>query len=392
VSRALWSTTWNQGISKEALAVVILSLAGPSVIAGFGEEFGWRGYLLPRLLSDRSRAREVLGIVGIVWGIWHFPVVLGPPLRGILENPSNWTTIIGPTLLSCIQMVGACIALSVIFGALWLRTRSILLLSFFHGYLIGIRDAAGMIIVGRSAIPVLIQVVVLVAAWLIAYRWLERYERQGSQQRRLPTVGNLSRWLSSDNVLVRFAALWALCALLFTAAWTVSYYLLPEGILRGKLLAGRFPVKTPQVTTSFLRIFAANLLVGCGFVTLSNLFRMGEMSLGYFTVMGHSVMYAILLGTNSFGIPAPARFAPSLTTVLQRSGAFEITAYIAIAAATQRLTIWRSRSWLDSHHERVRSWRQWRLNRAEIVMIVGAILLLAAANYREAVQMHQLLG
>lgn len=172
---------WNQQISKEALAVVILSLAGPSVIAGFGEEFGWRGYLLPCLLSDRSRAREVLGIIGIVWGIWHFPVVLGPLLRGILENPSNWTTIIGPTLLSCIQMVGACIALSVIFGALWLRTQSILLLSFFHGYLIGIRDAAGMIIVGRSAIPVLIQVVILVAAWLIAYRWLERYERQGSQ-------------------------------------------------------------------------------------------------------------------------------------------------------------------------------------------------------------------
>jgi len=40
----------------------------------------------------------------------------------------------------------------------------------------------------------------------------------------------------------------------------------------------------------------------------------------------------------------------------------------------------------------VRSWREWRLNRAEIGVIVGAILLLAAANYREVVQMHQLLG
>ncbi|UCC65191.1 MAG: hypothetical protein JSV36_09220, partial [Anaerolineae bacterium] len=83
------------------------------------------------------------------------------------------------------------------------------------------------------------------------------------------------------------------------------------------------------------------------------------------------------------------RFAPSLTIVLNRSGAFEITAYIAIAAATRGLTIWRQRSWLDWHSEQVGSWRAWQLNRAEIAVIVGAVLLLAAANYREAVQMHQ---
>jgi len=172
----------------------------------------------------------------------------------------------------------------------------------------------------------------------------------------------------------------------------VSYYLLPEGVLRGKLLAGHIPIETPQVTTTFLRIFAVNFFIACGAIVLSNLFQVGNTPLGYVIGMMHSILYGILLDTNSFGIPAPARFAPSLTAVLQRSGAFEITAYIAIAAATQRLTIWRSRSWLDSHHERVRSWREWRLNRAEIGVIVGAILLLAAANYREVVQMHQLLG
>ena len=172
---------WNWTINRGELATVVLSLAGPSAIAGFGEEFGWRGYLLPRLLSDRNRAREVLSVIGIIWGVWHFPVVLGPLLRDALENPFNWTTIIGPTLLSCIQMVGACIALSVIFGALWLRTQSIFLLSFFHGYLIGIRDAIGMVIVGRSAISVLMQIVILVTAWFIAYRWLAGYERERSQ-------------------------------------------------------------------------------------------------------------------------------------------------------------------------------------------------------------------
>ena len=205
-------------------------------------------------------------------------------------------------------------------------------------------------------------------------------------------MGNVSQWLNSDKALVRLAALWLICALLFIVAWTASYYLLPEGVLRGKLPGQRTPVETSHVITTFLRIFAVNLLAGCGLVALANLFRAGDTALGYFYPMYSSVLYGVLLGTNSFGLPAPARFAPSLTTVLSRSGAFEITAYIGIAAATRGLVIWRQRSWLDWRSgEQVGSWREWRLDRAEIAVVVGAILLLAAANYREAVQIHQML-
>jgi hypothetical protein len=198
-------------------------------------------------------------------------------------------------------------------------------------------------------------------------------------------------WLKGDRVVLRLLVLWLICALLFTMAWSASYYLLPEGILRGRLLASRLPVETPLVSTTFLRIFAVNLLVGCGFVVLANLFRVGEMSLGYLVVMSHSVIYGILLGTNSFGIPAPTRFAPSLTTLLGRSGAFEITAYIAIAAATRGLVMWRQRSWLSRRSERVGGWSRWRLNWVEIAVLIAAVLLLAAANYREALQIQQLL-
>jgi len=179
ITRLFGHLEWTQTISREAWIVIILSLAGPSVIAGFGEEFGWRGYLLPRLLTKRSRAREILVIIGFIWGIWHFPVALGPLLKGLLENPSNWGSMVGATLLNCVQMVGTCVALSFVFGALWLRTNSILVLSFFHGYFIGLRDAVGMILVGRDEISTIIHIVILLATTLIAYRWLERYEREG---------------------------------------------------------------------------------------------------------------------------------------------------------------------------------------------------------------------
>ncbi|MCM1986894.1 type II CAAX endopeptidase family protein [Methanococcoides seepicolus] len=42
------------------------------VDAGFGEELGWRGFLLPRIQA-RHNALVSSIIVGIVWGLWHLP-------------------------------------------------------------------------------------------------------------------------------------------------------------------------------------------------------------------------------------------------------------------------------------------------------------------------------
>jgi membrane protease YdiL (CAAX protease family) len=40
----------------------------------FGEEFGWRGYLLPKLLPLGEVKAAV--IVGLIWGPWHLPVLI----------------------------------------------------------------------------------------------------------------------------------------------------------------------------------------------------------------------------------------------------------------------------------------------------------------------------
>ena len=39
---------------------------------GFGEETGWRGYVLPRLQKDRS-ALSATFILTILWALWHLP-------------------------------------------------------------------------------------------------------------------------------------------------------------------------------------------------------------------------------------------------------------------------------------------------------------------------------
>jgi uncharacterized protein len=55
-------------------------LAGVTIIPAlvmlptFGEELGWRGYLLPRLLPLGGLKASLL--VGLIWGVWHAPLIL----------------------------------------------------------------------------------------------------------------------------------------------------------------------------------------------------------------------------------------------------------------------------------------------------------------------------
>jgi len=41
----------------------------------FGEEYGWRGYLLPALTVRHGKTRAT-ALVGLVWGPWHLPIYL----------------------------------------------------------------------------------------------------------------------------------------------------------------------------------------------------------------------------------------------------------------------------------------------------------------------------
>ncbi len=79
-------TGWIAAVALLPLVLVSQLFSSPLL-----EEAGWRGYALPRL---QARAGALLSgvILGIVWGLWHLPLVIAygdpfaPYLAGIVAN------------------------------------------------------------------------------------------------------------------------------------------------------------------------------------------------------------------------------------------------------------------------------------------------------------------
>lgn len=105
----------NSGMTLEILLIVQLAqglLLGPAinVFATMGEELGWRGFLLPKLLP-LGQWKAIL-LSGVIWGVWHAPAIL---------QGHNYP---GYEIAGVFMMILFCIAIGAVMSWLYLATKS----------------------------------------------------------------------------------------------------------------------------------------------------------------------------------------------------------------------------------------------------------------------------
>jgi membrane protease YdiL (CAAX protease family) len=99
-----------------------------NAFATIGEELGWRGWLLPSLRPLGTW--PALAVTGVVWGLWHAPIVL------------LGYDFAEPNAIGVLMMVGGCLFLGILIGWLRLRSGSVWPAVFAHA---GFNGAAGFI-------------------------------------------------------------------------------------------------------------------------------------------------------------------------------------------------------------------------------------------------------
>lgn len=120
------------------LAVLSGLMAGITInaIAGFGEELGWRGFLL-RQFQGRSFMKAVL-FIGFVWGIWHAPIILMG--HNYPEHP----------VAGVFMMIAWCILLTPLFLYITIKAKSVIAAAVMHGTLNGSIGIAIMYVKGGN--------------------------------------------------------------------------------------------------------------------------------------------------------------------------------------------------------------------------------------------------
>jgi uncharacterized protein len=107
-----------------------------TLLPAFGEEFGWRGYLLPKL-TGKFTAKKALLIHAFIWWAWHLPVIIG---MGLNNNEVSHNQFINIALITSVSIIPSMLH-AVIFAFIWSKTKSLAVVTVYHAAFDEVRDA-----------------------------------------------------------------------------------------------------------------------------------------------------------------------------------------------------------------------------------------------------------
>ena len=130
-----WTVVIIQGVQAILLSPLL------NAVSTFGEEFGWRGYLLPKLLPLGTRKAVLLS--GVIWGVWHWPIILMGYNYGL--------DYFGAPVLGPLAMVWFTVILSVLFSWITIKTENVWPAVIAHGALNGIAGLGLLFLQGEPS-------------------------------------------------------------------------------------------------------------------------------------------------------------------------------------------------------------------------------------------------
>ena len=113
-------------------------LAGITInaVAAFGEEYGWRNYLVNALKGKNFWVACLF--IGVVWGFWHFPIILMGHNYFVHRTAGVF------------MMVAMCLVMTPIELYLVLKAKSVYPAAIFHGTINALAGATMLLISGGS--------------------------------------------------------------------------------------------------------------------------------------------------------------------------------------------------------------------------------------------------
>ena len=130
------SSLWSLIIFQTIFAVLIAPLINS--IFTFGEEFGWRAYLLPKLMP--LGGRKAILVSGVIWGVWHWPIIAMGHNYGLEYVGAPW--------LGMLMMVWVTIGLGTFLGWLTIRAGNVWPAVIGHAAINGISALAAVCVIG----------------------------------------------------------------------------------------------------------------------------------------------------------------------------------------------------------------------------------------------------
>ena len=116
--------SWKEGLPdalSEPLPIILLLIFILTITDGLGEELGWRGFALPRMLEQGNAFRASF-VLGLIWALWHAPLLWTE--GNALEGSHLWLLIVRLPATSVIftwvfrHTAGSIVAASLLHGAL----------------------------------------------------------------------------------------------------------------------------------------------------------------------------------------------------------------------------------------------------------------------------------